>query len=206
MKNIKVFVAGSTDKIWLDWLPINAVPVFKLDIADLVIFRGGTDINPKLYGHKRLSMSDIPDHKRDDLEIEMYNKAIKLGIKILGICRGSQLVNCLNGTGTLVQHMSHPPVHEVKTKSGFKFNINSSHHQLMVPSGCNFNILAWAENLSPVYQYGDGDIEMKKEPEIVHFPETNCLAIQSHPEWSNMPNKGRIYIKGIVRKFMRDKL
>src|SRR5258708_5997364 len=66
---------------------------------DLILFAGGTDVNPKLYGEKQGTWTGRSDFQRDAFEqtvFEMYPDNPKLGI-----CRGSQFVNVMNG-GKLV--------------------------------------------------------------------------------------------------------
>jgi putative glutamine amidotransferase len=78
-------------------------PVERLD--GLVI-GGGDDIGAELYGGKVLPDVRI-DPDRDKLELKLLEWALPLGVPILGICRGSQMINIALG-GTL-----HTDIYEV---------------------------------------------------------------------------------------------
>lgn len=54
-----------------------------------VIFWGGTDINPELYGEKPSPYTQIPDKYRDNIETQQALYCIKNNIPIIGICRGA---------------------------------------------------------------------------------------------------------------------
>lgn len=54
--------------------------------ADIVMFTGGCDINPEIYGCKRHS-STYYDAKRDAFELEAFKK-IRPDQFCIGICRG----------------------------------------------------------------------------------------------------------------------
>jgi putative glutamine amidotransferase len=67
-----------------------------------LILTGGTDINPALYNKAYDTVRCWPiDNKRDELEIRLLDSAIAWNKPVLGICRGSQLINVAFG-GSLV--------------------------------------------------------------------------------------------------------
>lgn len=69
--------------------------------VDGVIIGGGDDISPDLYGGKLVASARL-DPDRDDLEKCLIDKALSHGTPVLGICRGSQMLNVVLG-GTLHQ-------------------------------------------------------------------------------------------------------
>jgi putative glutamine amidotransferase len=69
--------------------------------VDGLIIGGGDDIGPDLYGG-RLGISARLDPERDDLERGLAEAALERNIPVLGICRGSQMLNVALG-GTLDQ-------------------------------------------------------------------------------------------------------
>lgn len=71
------------------------------DRVDGLIIGGGDDIGPDLYGG-RLGISARLDPERDDLERGLAEAALERNIPVLGICRGSQMLNVALG-GTLDQ-------------------------------------------------------------------------------------------------------
>lgn len=159
--------------------------VDSMEEADFVVFTGGQDINPAIYGevpHPHTGYSST----RDKSEIAAYNKAKELNKAFLGICRGAQLLNCLVG-GSLFQHINHPSYHEIVTDDGERFMSNSIHHQMLrVTEGAI--IKAWAENLSNTHQHMvEGQIvdvkNVEREPEIVIYPEHRMVLVQGHPEF-----------------------
>jgi hypothetical protein len=106
--------------------------------ADLIIFSGGEDINPGIYG-ERNTYSYGYSASRDDIETRVFQIAKQNRIKMLGVCRGHQLINALQG-GTLYQDLyfdigkphggGHPL--ELVSSTGlanlFKDGVNSIHH------------------------------------------------------------------------------
>ncbi len=72
-----------------------------LDAVDGVVIGGGDDIAPTLYGGE-LRVGVRLDPARDDLEQSVLRGAFERGLPILGICRGSQMLNVVLG-GTLHQ-------------------------------------------------------------------------------------------------------
>ena len=73
------------------------------DIEGLCL-AGGPDLAPARYGESDpRHLATEPDLERDELEFHAFEKALALGIPVLGICRGFQLVNVALG-GTLVLH------------------------------------------------------------------------------------------------------
>lgn len=170
------------------------VQAVSLEAADFVVFTGGADINPTIYGED-VHPQTYYNEQRDKLELADYKKAKELGKAFLGICRGAQLLNCLAG-GTLFQHIMHPGYHELVTDEGERFMSNSVHHQ-MLRVGPGAIIKAWAEDLSPFHEFmGEGQVvnieHVEREPEIVVYPEHRMVLVQGHPEFnSNEPELAR---------------
>jgi gamma-glutamyl-gamma-aminobutyrate hydrolase PuuD len=75
--------------------------------VDGLLLAGGGDIDPARYGEANAGSHHI-ETDRDDLEFAAYERAKELGVPVLGICRGFQLLNVAHG-GKLVQDM---PGHE----------------------------------------------------------------------------------------------
>ena len=76
-----------------------------LDRLDGLVFSGGPDLDPGVYGrlrHPRLG-PDV-DRAGDEYELAMWAGAAERDLPVLGICRGMQALNVSRG-GTLHQHL-----------------------------------------------------------------------------------------------------
>ena len=158
---------------------------------DLVLFTGGEDVNPAQYG-ENLGKNTSINASRDRKEIVTFRK-FKGHSFILSICRGSQLLTVLSG-GKLIQHVEgHCRDHSMVLNNGLKYNITSSHHQMIYPFDLNekdYELIGYSEYFqSNTYLNGDNEeIELSNnflEPEIVYYKKTNALCIQGHPEWNH---------------------
>lgn len=184
----KIYVVGE-DVGYANWLcEIGFRLTPDKDKADVFMFTGGEDVSPILYGHGTLPRTGNNIH-RDRYEIEFFQFAKNKGIPMIGVCRGSQFLGAMSGA-KLVQHMSHPYLHDVKTIDGKTLVANSTHHQAVyipdsMESGEDYTLLAWAENLSPVHLIADDKITFSKdykETECTWWHKTKCFGIQPHPE------------------------
>lgn len=155
--------------------------------ADIIVFNGGADIGTELYGENPiLNRIPLKASQRDRVEREMFN-LYPDKFKI-GICRGAQFLNCLNG-GTLWQDvdrhgMSHPMV---DLRTGEKVMVTSTHHQMMRPAkhGEIIGIADEADHKDseldhyPSKKYPDDN----RDTEIVWYQDTRSLCVQGHPEY-----------------------
>lgn len=182
-----------------------------LEDADVVIFTGGEDVNPALYGAKVHKTTYFT--KRDEYEVIMYKKCLKhKNIKlIIGICRGAQLGCVMNG-GLLIQDVLNHGLgggHDIiMNNTGEIFNISSLHHQMLYPFNLpqeKYEILAFAYPARSHHYSGDL-IEKSKvvvEPEIVIFNgDKKLLAIQGHPEMMNKNSRAVQIINELIWKLI----
>ena len=79
--------------------PYNDDPVTVLDKVDGILLAGGGDVDPELYGGD-VAAAQLVDRKRDDFERSLIREAMKRDMPILGVCRGIQILNVVQG-GTL---------------------------------------------------------------------------------------------------------
>ena len=186
----KVYVVGNATN-YADFIT-NAKLVNNIEEANIVLFTGGEDVDPSLYGCKKhhTTYSNI---ERDNYEKEIFDK-IKPNQLALGICRGSQFLCVMNG-GKLVQNVEGHAMfgtHLIQNKDGVGYEITSTHHQMQYPFDLDekdYSILYWTDRRSEIYE-GDGIDEHMMydeiEPEIVYYNKEGkpqCLAIQGHPEY-----------------------
>lgn len=75
-----------------------------LDSLDGLVITGGYDLDPATYGQQPHPKTDAPRPVRDTFELALLRGALDRGLPVLGICRGTQLLNVAFG-GTLHQHL-----------------------------------------------------------------------------------------------------
>ena len=163
--------------------------------ADAIVFTGGHDITPALYGQDKDARTQN-DEKRDMIEAGLYQIAKVRGIPMFGICRGSQFLTVMNG-GQLHQHVNNHGLsgtHEITTVAGETLAVTSTHHQMMnlehLVAGHQYELLAWADNLASMGEH--------EEPEAVLFYDGKALAVQFHPEYMPKHSRGWEYYQELV--------
>ncbi len=159
----------------------------QMDEDGCLLLHGGEDISPSIYGQRPNSKTWAPfkPSKRDRTEMAFVERAVALGIPIIGICRGAQLLCALSG-GKLVQHVDGHTwgKHDLVDETGFITLTNSVHHQMMDPRGTNHKIIAWSPKLSDKYLgENEEELDIPIEPELVYFPDIKAIGIQGHPEY-----------------------
>lgn len=185
---LAVMVVGSEREVSPFPEMFSKARCFKADTieeADLVVFAGGPDVTPALYGaekHQRTASSPTSD-KRDMI---VYKECFERGIPMLGICRGAQFLHVMNG-GTLYQHVEghygdHGFYDTVEKKAVHP--VSSVHHQMAIEND-KMTVLAvrtrsadhWVDN-------NTNDKGAVDEVEAFFYPDTLCLGVQGHPEYS----------------------
>lgn len=163
-----------------------------LELSDGILFSGGGDIDPHIYGEKKLPACKEPVKIRDDFDLEFFKLAFKTDVPIMAICRGVQVANVALG-GNLWQDLSSQTniahthyqkesrdvtTHSVsinkdtllyKIVKKNEINVNSFHHQAIKDTAPRGMISA----------YSDDNIA-----ECLEFPERSSffLGLQWHPE------------------------
>lgn len=164
--------------------------------ADFVLFTGGEDVDPQLYGQVALYKTHF-NRLRDEKDIEVFNYCRDNGIPMAGICRGGQFLNVMNG-GKMWQHVTNhcgnhiarvevPPYNEGDKRRTIE--VTSTHHQMMIPTdeACVLmTALKADEKISPNRHLAGKN---KDDPDIeaVWYEENSCLCFQPHPEYANCP-------------------
>ena len=191
----------------------NAEDFYK---CDSFILTGGVDIHPSFYGGnlKYENMPDAFEPERDKFEEKMYRHAMENKKPLLGICRGLQLVNVLQG-GKLIQdlkpdgNLKHCGMEEADGQHDIRIekntllydiatsdigNINSSHHQAIDPKAIGDDLRVNAYD----------DCEEKLIEGIEFKDKTNkafMLCVQWHPE--RMENQESFLAYGIKNSFLK---
>ncbi|MBR5615724.1 MAG: gamma-glutamyl-gamma-aminobutyrate hydrolase family protein [Clostridia bacterium] len=154
------------------------------EVFDGSLFAGGVDIDPMRYGEQVAFDSVEINPDRDAFEFALYRHVKPTNKPLLGICRGLQLFNVVEG-GTLYQHIEGHRQSEPGENRGQKTLVykdsmlysligeseimtNTFHHQ---------NIKALAPTLVADAESFDGYLE------AVHMPgHPFYLGVQWHPE------------------------
>lgn len=179
--------------------------VSTIDFAEMLCFTGGSDVSPEIYGDKAHPYTGY-DRNRDQYEFNLFNRAVELGIPMVGICRGGQFLNVMNG-GRMYQHVSkHTAPHEIiDLQTGETVLVSSTHHQMMMmaPSG----LLVASSALAGTREWFDGQIAKKdisdEDIEVVYYEDSNCLCFQPHPEFSSPEYEPmRDYFERLINKFL----
>jgi putative glutamine amidotransferase len=163
-----------------------------LSICDGLILTGGPDVDPRLYGEEPLPECGPLQPNRDELEYRLLDKALESDMPLLGICRGSQILNVfLGGTlyqdlatqlsGSLNHAMTPPyeaPCHRVTLEEGEPLQVFLGIDELPVNSIHHQAIKDVAPTLVPLARAHDGVIEG------VWMPGKRFVwGVQWHPEW-----------------------
>lgn len=146
-----------------------------VDSSDLIIFSGGEDINANIYGEKNVYSHGI-NHYRDYVELRVLERAIARRKKILGVCRGHQLINAYLGANLIqdlyIQLEDHSSIHELSLQKDSYFvrhlpsTVNSLHHQGVYALGGSMRGLAKYKFVWEVTEY-----------------DSMIISVQFHPEW-----------------------
>lgn len=168
--------------------------------VSLLVFTGGADVSPELYGHKNLGSYN--NKARDEQEVMIFEQAHKHEIPMFGVCRGSQFLNVMHG-GSLIQDMKvgHGGAHHTCFAIGGEFEVASDHHQMSV-LGKEGVGLSWStESISIDDCVYDGDLQEFTEDQIqwdyddyqdlyvmeaFAYPKHYTFSVQHHPEWQNV--------------------
>jgi len=156
--------------------------------ANLVCFTGGSDVSPSMYGEEKHPKA-YNDMVRDTQEANVYKECISKNIPMVGVCRGGQFLNVMNG-GKMYQHVTnHTGNHNMyDVLSSQTLMCSSTHHQMMRPSD-EGTILAFAK-MGGVREHMIGQCvhaniapQDSIDPEVVFYKKTQSLCFQPHPEF-----------------------
>ena len=172
----------------------------------VLILHGGGDISPSFYGQKKSKRGhgfDDPTD-RDIQEWIMIERAVKMGVPIVGICRGAQMLCAFDG-GTLCQHIEGHGGSDhaiLDTRDDKIYRANTCHHQMMVMKDGHKNlILAHTIEEAKGYDENDKQFTIFNVPEVVYFPKLKAIGIQGHPEW--MPGSPFTnYCSNLIKEFL----
>ena len=99
---VKAIETAGGAPILLPYIEDDGAIEAALGACDGVLFSGGLDIDPVRYNEQKSDTCGDISLYRDEVEFKILEKAMKIDLPILAICRGCQLVNVALGV-TLYQ-------------------------------------------------------------------------------------------------------
>lgn len=175
--------------------------VEELEKNQILVLWGGEDIGTKLYKEHPITPGEpYEPTNRDVFELALINKAIKLQIPIIGICRGAQLL-CVHQGGKLIQHVpGHTySLHKLYLPKEKKLiHTNSWHHQAMQPTDDAEILAISSQKTNTGYTKNGQCIVFDTFPEIVIWPKIKALGIQGHPEFYDAPQELINYTRNLI--------
>jgi gamma-glutamyl-gamma-aminobutyrate hydrolase PuuD len=150
----------------------------------LVVFTGGADITPSIYGHEKAKKLTYNNEMRDYHEKHIFMTASEFAIPMVGICRGLQWLNCMAG-GFMIQHVDRHNAgdHHVDVYTGGTVKVNSLHHQMCVPPNDAYILATSKAKRSQRYIYRNRKkFDNPIEVESCYYPNINAFGVQWHPE------------------------
>lgn len=165
---------------------ITARTSFDINELDGLIVGGGDDISAALYGGE-LTPNVRLDPERDALETRLVRSAADLGLPILGICRGAQMINVSYGgslhTDVWEVFEEAPRLRTVLPRKKVQIAANSRLSEILDRDTCRVNAL----HHQSVKRLGKGlQVSAVDDYGIVQAIETisgpDVLGVQWHPE------------------------
>lgn len=170
---------------------------YLLEHCDGLVFTGGNDIDPTLYGEETLNDTVVPAPERDAGEPRLCALAMERDLPILGICRGIQIIN-VHFSGTLYQdipaqlktEIDHRKHHDCQIVPGTplwellgeeSIEVNSHHHQAVKDVAPGFAVMG---------SCSDGIVEAIWKPDAKFL-----WAVQWHPEriWKEEGSSAKLF-------------
>jgi putative glutamine amidotransferase len=163
---------------------------------DGILFAGGNDVSPHLYGQEPYPTTKHVSDFRDQTELQLMKWALEDGKPMLCICRGMELLNIVQG-GTLWQdvHKDIPGTLDHNHSTKLQTLIDTSHALRLKPDSQLADILGTetigtnahhhqaikdlGKDIVPVAWTSDDIIEAI---ELDQKHNTYAIGVQSHPE------------------------
>jgi len=174
-----------------------------IEDADLVVFTGGSDVNPGLYGEEAHTTTHY-NNIRDEADLKAWKQCFEEGIPVFGVCRGMQFLWVVQG-GSLYQdvdlHQGNHHIYDVLEERAVT-NVSSVHHQMIDPKSINparFEIVATNNKATRRHLNSKTTIEGElHDVEAVFMRDTAFFGVQGHPEYRGYEEFLRWTLKKMV--------
>ena len=162
---------------WASSVGLHTTDFSKADV--LIIPGSGSDVDTALYHEPNTAARNSESSRKYDHEaIKLIEKAISQGKKIVGICKGLQLLHVAMGGKLIQDHWWDRGTHDVNyvddtMTNGLFARVMASHHQAVDPNTIDVTkgqLIAWGDDESQV--------------EGMYYPLANAVGVQFHPEWN----------------------
>lgn len=182
-----VEAAGGVPVLLAPTTPYAEAATAALARVDAVVICGGADVDPERYGAAPHPTTGAPRVDRDAWELALLDAAADIGLPVLGICRGMQVM-AVHAGGALEQHVPDVVEHEQHSPGADAYGRTpvrlapgsrladlvdtlpsvACHHHQSVREHPGFTAVGWA---------GDGLLEAMEDP-----GHPFRMAVQWHPE------------------------
>jgi putative glutamine amidotransferase len=177
---------------------------------DGLLFTGGQDVSPALYGEEKADFCGEICAERDIMEAVLFSLLVtELDKPAFGICRGIQFINALLG-GTLYQDLDAQNKGKPPLCHHQKQPYDKPSHKICIKQGSPLHVLLGADEIAVNSCHHQGVKELSPElvcmaeaedglVEAVYMPGKKFVqAIQWHPEYSlNDKNSKKLFLSFI---------
>lgn len=207
----------------------NGWKIAKMPIhADLICFSGGADVSPQLYGKEDPLKLCTTNALRDKDCYDLFITAVQRNIPCVGICRGAQFLNVVNGGEMWMDVDGHRGNHEmIDELTGEVYEVTSTHHQMMKPAdyamvvavarmstfkhngSSKINVETLHEDYQDdaevvfyqgVYNYEGKPKDTHRMPGVTH----KSLCFQGHPEYAGCPQQTTDYFLKLIDELLME--
>lgn len=180
-----------------------------IEALDALILTGGDDVDPAYYGAEDEGVGVDVDPEADAREIELVRAAVECGLPVMGVCRGSQIINVAFG-GKMTQEMTlnglndHPPRpkslpeildmrHDLHIERNTRLHgifgsehttVNTTHHQANTDIAPGFRVSGRAP---------DGTVEAIEPTPDGKYADKYIMGVQWHPEKLPAPQHQELF-------------
>ena len=180
---MKFFIVGNYGNYGKPFIDYGMKEAETAEEADVLVFCVGVDVHPRYYDAEPCYSEFDYDVVRDEKEKQIFD-AYPDKWKV-GICRGSQFLNVMNG-GTLVQNLHNHAIggEHSTTFNGKQYHVTSTHHQGSILTNHGKLLAESTDKLSKDYLLSpDKRVDDLPEVEAYIYPDSKTIGMQFHTEF-----------------------